>query len=536
MSSEAQRAELHRTIWRIANDLRGSVDGWDFKTYVLGLLFYRFISENLTAYLNEAERAAGNPDFEYSELGDRDAEPARRGHRGGEGLLHRALGPVRQRPRESASGREPQRDAAPGVLQHRGLRCRRGQRARPQGSVRRPRRQLLQARQHGRAGATRSSSSCSTPSATSSSASFQDNKIDAFGDAYEYLMTMYASIGRQVRWGVLHPAGGLRAPRPDHRGRQDRGEQGLRPGLRVRLAAAEVRQGPRQGQRPPGLLRSGDQPDHLQPVPDQHVPARHQLREVRHRPRRHPHRPAALGRRAVRGDRVQPALLHQVGGRRQPAADQRPPLRPGRRAGAEVQGGPRVHDAHAQLARGQRHRRHRRVPRRAVPRRGRAEDPQVPDRQQLRRHGHPAPAGPVLRHHHRHLHHRAQEVQARRRRPVHRRLGPVRPAGQQEPAHRGPPRAHPGRLHRTGRQRSHRPARAQRPRSPRTPTTSRSPPGSKPTTTARSSTSPSSTPRSPASSPARPSCGPRSTRSSRTSKAPRHDGARPAGRLPAASR
>jgi type I restriction-modification system DNA methylase subunit len=51
MTKEAQRAELHRTIWRIANDLRGSVDGWDFKSYVLGILFYRFISENLTAYL-----------------------------------------------------------------------------------------------------------------------------------------------------------------------------------------------------------------------------------------------------------------------------------------------------------------------------------------------------------------------------------------------------------------------------------------------------------------------------------------------------
>lgn len=49
-TKEAQRAELHKTIWRIANDLRGSVDGWDLKTYVLGMLFYRFISENLTAY------------------------------------------------------------------------------------------------------------------------------------------------------------------------------------------------------------------------------------------------------------------------------------------------------------------------------------------------------------------------------------------------------------------------------------------------------------------------------------------------------
>ena len=59
-----QKAELHRTIWKIANDLRGSVDGWDFKQYVLGMLFYRYISENLTAYLNDEERRAGlNPEY-----------------------------------------------------------------------------------------------------------------------------------------------------------------------------------------------------------------------------------------------------------------------------------------------------------------------------------------------------------------------------------------------------------------------------------------------------------------------------------------
>lgn len=67
-SKEAERAELHKAIWRIANDLRGSVDGWDFKTYVLGMLFYRFISENLAAYLDEQERAAGKTDFDYRYL------------------------------------------------------------------------------------------------------------------------------------------------------------------------------------------------------------------------------------------------------------------------------------------------------------------------------------------------------------------------------------------------------------------------------------------------------------------------------------
>jgi type I restriction enzyme M protein len=71
---EAQRAQLHKTIWRIANDLRGSVDGWDFKSYVLGMLFYRFISENLAAYIDMGERKAGHPDFDYSKLSNTDAE------------------------------------------------------------------------------------------------------------------------------------------------------------------------------------------------------------------------------------------------------------------------------------------------------------------------------------------------------------------------------------------------------------------------------------------------------------------------------
>lgn len=49
---EQERTKLHNTIWKIANELRGSVDGWDFKAYVLGFLFYRFISENLVNHLN----------------------------------------------------------------------------------------------------------------------------------------------------------------------------------------------------------------------------------------------------------------------------------------------------------------------------------------------------------------------------------------------------------------------------------------------------------------------------------------------------
>ena len=60
-SKEAERAELHKTIWRIANDLRGSVDGWDFKTYVLGMLFYRFISENLSTIPIQSNSGRASP-------------------------------------------------------------------------------------------------------------------------------------------------------------------------------------------------------------------------------------------------------------------------------------------------------------------------------------------------------------------------------------------------------------------------------------------------------------------------------------------
>lgn len=76
-SKEAERAELHKAIWRIANDLRGSVDGWDFKAYVLGMLFYRFISENLIAYINKNEHEAGYTDFDYRHLSDDEAENVR---------------------------------------------------------------------------------------------------------------------------------------------------------------------------------------------------------------------------------------------------------------------------------------------------------------------------------------------------------------------------------------------------------------------------------------------------------------------------
>lgn len=72
-NNEREREELHKTIWKIANELRGSVDGWDFKQYVLGLLFYRFISENIENYVNENQRKAGITDFQYRNISDEEA-------------------------------------------------------------------------------------------------------------------------------------------------------------------------------------------------------------------------------------------------------------------------------------------------------------------------------------------------------------------------------------------------------------------------------------------------------------------------------
>lgn len=69
-----QRAELHRKIWAIADDVRGAVDGWDFKQYILGILFYRFISENMVEYFNRTEHEAGDLEFDYAKLSDAEAE------------------------------------------------------------------------------------------------------------------------------------------------------------------------------------------------------------------------------------------------------------------------------------------------------------------------------------------------------------------------------------------------------------------------------------------------------------------------------
>ncbi|MFT4326047.1 MAG: type I restriction-modification system subunit M [Candidatus Woesearchaeota archaeon] len=191
-TKEQERAELHKTIWQVANDLRGSVDGWDFKQYVLGILFYRFISENLTNYLNEEERRAGNPNFNYEQLSDRDAEFGRDETIKEKGFyilpselfanvcknarndsnLNETLSRVFHNIENSGKGYESEDDLK-GLFDDLDVNSnklgptveRRNQRLV----------KLLEAIQSLNLG------------------KFNENTIDAFGDAYEYLMTMYAS-------------------------------------------------------------------------------------------------------------------------------------------------------------------------------------------------------------------------------------------------------------------------------------------------------------------------------------------------------
>jgi len=192
MTKEQQRAELHKTIWRIANDLRGSVDGWDFKTYVLGMLFYRFISENLAAYLNEQEHNAGAKDFDYSSLSDAEAEFGRADTVAEKGfyiLPSELFVNVRRR----ASKDENLNETLEKVFSH------------IEGSaVGTPSEDDLKglfddldvnSSKLGPTVAKRNERLVKLLDAVGDLGlgNFQDNTIDAFGDAYEYLMAMYAS-------------------------------------------------------------------------------------------------------------------------------------------------------------------------------------------------------------------------------------------------------------------------------------------------------------------------------------------------------
>ena len=189
---EVERAELHRTIWAIADEMRGSVDGWDFKSYILGMLFYRYISENITTYINKGEWETGNRDFNYADLNDAQAEGIREEMVNVKGFfilpsqlfenicktcdadpnLNMTLEGIFSAIENSAKGTASEDD-------FKGLFADLDVNSNKLGATVIKRNEklvkLLRGIQSMKLG------------------DYQDNTIDAFGDAYEYLMGMYAS-------------------------------------------------------------------------------------------------------------------------------------------------------------------------------------------------------------------------------------------------------------------------------------------------------------------------------------------------------
>ena len=192
VKKEQERDELHRAIWAIADELRGSVDGWDLKSYVLGMMFYRYISENLTNYINEGEIEAGNDGFDYALLSDEDAEQARedlvktkgffilpselfcnvRKRAASDENLNMTLERVFNHIEDSAKGSESEDNFA-GLFDDIDVNS-------------------------NKLGATVAKRNANLVKLIEGIANmrlgnYKENSIDAFGDAYEYLMSMYAS-------------------------------------------------------------------------------------------------------------------------------------------------------------------------------------------------------------------------------------------------------------------------------------------------------------------------------------------------------
>ena len=203
IKKEQERDELHRAIWAIADELRGSIDGWDFKSYVLGMMFYRYISENLTNYINEGEIEAGNEDFDYAKLSDEEAEQARedlvqtkgffilpselfcnvRKKASSDENLNMTLESVFNHIEESAKGSESEDNFA-GLFDDIDVNSNK------LGATVAKRNGKLVKLMDG--------------IANMKLGNYKDNSIDAFGDAYEYLMSMYASNAGKVVVNFLH--------------------------------------------------------------------------------------------------------------------------------------------------------------------------------------------------------------------------------------------------------------------------------------------------------------------------------------------
>lgn len=193
-STNIQRNELHKTIWDIADSLRGAIDGWEFKSYVLGTIFYRFVSENMQRYINQLQALAGDKDFDYAALDDATAEAVREQMVQEKGYfilpsqlfsnvckrceqdenLNVTLQRIFRAIEASAIG-TPSEDDVRGLFSDFSV-----DNSQLGNSVQMRNRLLAKVL-------------LAVEKMDLQSGSFEDNEIDTFGDAYEYLMQMYAS-------------------------------------------------------------------------------------------------------------------------------------------------------------------------------------------------------------------------------------------------------------------------------------------------------------------------------------------------------
>ncbi len=192
MRKEQEREELHRAIWSIADDLRGSTSGWEFKSFVLGMMFYRYISENLTNYVNKNQADSGEVGFDYAAFSDEEAEEARESLVDSKGFfilpselfcnvrkraaqdenLNMTLEKVFRHIEDSAKGSESEGDFD-GLFDDIDV----------------------NSKDLGATVAKRNANLVKLLNGVGEMklGNYQENTIDAFGDAYEYLIGMYAS-------------------------------------------------------------------------------------------------------------------------------------------------------------------------------------------------------------------------------------------------------------------------------------------------------------------------------------------------------
>lgn len=405
-----QKQELFKAIWATAEDLRNSVDGWDFKSYVLGILFYRFISENITNYINRMQREAGDADFDYADFSDEEAAGAKDDlvrEKGFFILPSQLFCNVRKRAKNdpnlnvtldntfkaieaSAIGTESEPDL-------KGLFADIDVNSNKLGSTVEKRNEQM-------------TKILNNIGNIDLKGDYAENKIDLFGDAYEFLMSMYASNagksggeyytpqevsellarivchGREYVNKVYDPACGsgsllLKFAKVLGAENVKKGFFGQELNIttynlcRINMFLHNINYNNFDIQNGDTLL----EPAHWDDEPFDAIVSN-------------------------------PPLLHKMGRRRQSPAHQRSPLRPRRCSRSEKQERPRLYDAHAPLAVDRRHCSHCRIPRRSISRRQGTENQAISHRQQLCRHRHSAPAKPVLRCFDRYLHNSSEEV------------------------------------------------------------------------------------------------------------------------------